>query len=124
MLFALYVCFDICSEVKVTEWPPVGTKAAHSASDMFSWYKYLIVNLVFPHLGFWSGYLFLIDPFPDHCLFVPFHPMHLSLKLYFRFIEFAVSVLKHTLWKTIYSKHCSAILLRFGTISILILKWI
>ena len=32
--------------------------AAHSAYDMFSWYKYLIVNLVFSHLGFWSGNLF------------------------------------------------------------------
>ena len=39
---------------------------------MFSWYKYLIVNLVFSHLGFWSGNLFLIAPFPDLCLLVPF----------------------------------------------------
>ena len=31
----------------VTEWPPIGKIAAHSAYDMFSWYKYLIVNLVF-----------------------------------------------------------------------------
>ena len=46
-------------------------KAAHSAYDMFSWYKYLIVNLVFTHLGFWSGNLFLIAPFPDRCLLVP-----------------------------------------------------
>ena len=46
--------------------------AAHSAYDMFSWYKYLIVNLVFSHLGFWSGNLFLIAPFPDLCLLVPF----------------------------------------------------
>ena len=30
---------------------------------MFSWYKYLIVDLVFSHLGFWSGNLFLIAPF-------------------------------------------------------------
>ena len=37
-----------------------------------SWYKYLIVNLVFSHLGFWSGNLFLVAPFPDHCLLVPF----------------------------------------------------
>ena len=37
-----------------------------------SWYKYLIVNLVFSHLGFWSGNLFLIAPFPDRCLLVPF----------------------------------------------------
>ena len=41
-----------------------------------SWYKYLIVSLVFCHLGFWSGNLFLIAPFPDLCLLV-----HL-LKLY------------------------------------------
>ena len=39
---------------------------------MFSWYKYLIASLVFPHLGFWSGNLFLIAPFPDVCLLVPF----------------------------------------------------
>ena len=40
---------------------------------MFSWYKYLIVGLVFSHLGFWSGNLFLIAPFPDLCLLVPFY---------------------------------------------------
>ena len=39
---------------------------------MFSWYKYLIVSLVFSHLGFWSGNLFLIAPFPDVCLLVLF----------------------------------------------------
>ena len=37
-----------------------------------SWYKYLIVSLFFSHLGFWSGNLFLISPFPDLCLLVPF----------------------------------------------------
>ena len=37
-----------------------------------SWYKYLVVGLVFSHLGFWSGNLFLIAPFPDLCLLVPF----------------------------------------------------
>ena len=39
---------------------------------MFSWYKYLIVNLVFSHLGFGNGDLFLISHFPDRCLLVPF----------------------------------------------------
>ena len=39
---------------------------------MFSWHKYLIVNLVLSHLGFWSGNLFLIAPFPDLCLLVSF----------------------------------------------------
>ena len=38
-----------------------------------SWYKYQIVSLVFSHLGFWSGNLFLIAPFPDLCLLVPFN---------------------------------------------------
>ena len=33
--------------------------------------KCLIVSLVFSHLGFWSGNLFLIAPFPDLCLLVP-----------------------------------------------------
>ena len=37
-----------------------------------SWYKCLLVSLVFSHLGFWSGNLFLIAPFPDLCLLVPF----------------------------------------------------
>ena len=37
-----------------------------------SWYKYLIVSFFFSHLGFWSGNLFLIAPFPDLCLLVPF----------------------------------------------------
>ena len=46
-------------------------------------YKYLIVSLVFSHLEFWSGNLFLIAPFPDLCLLVPFHdniPLHLHPK--------------------------------------------
>ena len=53
-----------------SKWSPVGKITAHSAYDMFSLYKYLIVNLVFSHLGFWSGNLFLIAPFPDLCLLV------------------------------------------------------
>ena len=40
--------------------------AAHPAYGMFSMYKYLIVRLVFSHLGFWSGIFFLIAPVPDH----------------------------------------------------------
>ena len=35
MLLAPYVCFRIFSSVKVTEWPPIGKIAAHSAYDMF-----------------------------------------------------------------------------------------
>ena len=51
---------------------PYGQIAAHSAYDLLSFYKYLIVNLVFSHLGFWSGNFFLIAPFSDHCLLLPF----------------------------------------------------
>ena len=31
----------------LTEWPHIGKIGAHSAYGMFSWYKYLIVNLLF-----------------------------------------------------------------------------
>ena len=47
-----------------------------------SWYKYLIVSLVFSHLGFWSGNLFLIAPFPDLCylyLFTQAFPLMITL---------------------------------------------
>ena len=44
--------------VKVTEWPPIGKIAAHSAYEMFSWYQYLIVGLVFPTSVFGVGIIF------------------------------------------------------------------
>ena len=57
----------------VTEWPPIGKIAAHSAYYVFSWYKYLIVSLVSqPPSVFGVGIFFLIAPFPDLCLLVPF----------------------------------------------------
>ena len=76
LVFKIFLCcwclmYVFIFLVKVTEWPPIGKIAAHSAYEMFSWYKYLIVSLVFSHLGFWSGNLFLIAPFPDLCLLVP-----------------------------------------------------
>ena len=51
----------------------IGKIAAHLAYDMFSWYKYLLVILVFSHLGLRSGDLCLIVLFPDRCLPVPFY---------------------------------------------------
>ena len=44
--------------VKVTEWPPIGKIAAHSAYEMFSWYKYLIVGLFFfpPQFLEWESF--------------------------------------------------------------------
>ena len=47
-----------------------------------SWYEYLTVSLVFSHLGFWSGGLFLIAPFPDLCLLVPFFQCLFELRQY------------------------------------------
>ena len=67
--------------VKVTEWPPIGKIAALFGLRYVSWYKYLIVSLVFSHLGFWSGNLFLIAPFPDLCLLVPFSKVFRSFIL-------------------------------------------
>ena len=43
--------------------------------------KCLIVSLVFSHLGFWSGNLFLIAPFPDLCLLVPFFQIYEKIYL-------------------------------------------
>ena len=60
--------------VKVTDWPSIGKIAAHSAYEMFSWYKYLIVSLHFfsPRV-YGEGIFFLIVPFPDLCLLVHFY---------------------------------------------------
>ena len=66
--------------------------AAHSAYEMFSWYKYLIVSLVFSHLGFWSGNLFLIAPFPDLCLLVPFSTVQIFLNV---FLIYHLGRIKH-----------------------------
>ena len=57
--------------------------AAHSTYDMFSMYKYLMVNL-FSYLVFWSGKFFLIAPFPDHCLLV-----HLNNKSWYGQVPFS-----------------------------------
>ena len=53
-----YVCYHIFSSVKITEWPSIGKIAAHSAYEMFSWYKYLIVSLFFPASVFGVGIFF------------------------------------------------------------------
>ena len=67
LLVPFYVRFHIFSWVWVTEWRPSWDISAHSAFDMFDLYKYLIVTLVSS-----PGIFFLIAPFPDHCLLVPF----------------------------------------------------
>ena len=56
VLLAPYVCYHIL--VTLTDWPPIGKIAAHSAYEMFSGYRYLIVSLVFSHLGFleWESF--------------------------------------------------------------------
>ena len=62
----MQIWFILC-----TSWP---SYARFSIRSLYvSWYKCLIVSLGFSHLGFWSGNLFLIAPFPDLCLLVPLY---------------------------------------------------
>ena len=75
-MFKIFLCcwrlrYVFIFLVKVTEWRPIGKIAAHSAYEMFLWYKYLIVSLVFLISVFGVGIFFLIAPFPDLCLLVP-----------------------------------------------------
>ena len=76
---------EIWSKRKLLLWPPIGKIAAHSAYDMFYGVKCLVVTLVFSHLGFWSGNLFLIASFPDLCLLVP---SYIKLLLTFSLVSF------------------------------------
>ena len=62
---------------------------------MFHGIKYLIVSLVFPHLGFWSGNLFLIAPFSDLCLLVPFCPQRLTQLHYEKSMATVNTILEH-----------------------------
>ena len=55
---------------------------------MFSWYKYLIVSLVFSHFGFWSGNLFLIASFPDLCLLCTFLVEGLSAPEFYGYLVY------------------------------------
>ena len=74
--------FFFCSGVsKVTEWPPIWKIAAHSDYDIFSWYKYLIVVFFQPRFLKWD--LFLIAPFPDLCLLLPFLSPPVTLYIYY-----------------------------------------
>ena len=66
------VCFHIFGCVWVIEWPPTASHSGKYTCICFL-SKYLNVNLVFPHYGFWSGNSFLIVPFPDHCLLLIFY---------------------------------------------------
>ena len=56
--YHLQACFFFETRMKMHLQEP-RKLAAHLADDMFSLYMYLIVNLVFSHLGFCSGNFFL-----------------------------------------------------------------
>ena len=71
MLFTPYVCFHILVKFGLLSGRLFGNSCSLGLRYV-SWYKYLSVVLVFfPTLGLWSGYFFLIAPFPDHCQFLP-----------------------------------------------------
>ena len=57
-----------------------------------SLYKYL--SLVFSHLGFWRGNLFLIAPFPGLCLLVPSltYPILSALFIFIHIIDCGYSL--------------------------------
>ena len=62
-------------------------------------HKYLIVNLVFSHLGFWSGNLSLVAPLPDHCLLLPLltHSasiLELSTSLFLKFYKSLLTLMR------------------------------
>ena len=89
--------------IKLTEWPPIGKIAAHSAYDMFHGISALLLVRFFSHLGFWSGNLFLIAPFPDLCLLVPFE----------KICEHLATILRENKCKQ-HSYKCRATLLRMS----------
>ena len=55
VLLAPYVCFHIFSYVKVTEWPPIGKIAAHSAYEMFYGISTWLLLWFFPTSVFGVG---------------------------------------------------------------------
>ena len=77
VLFLIFVLLaHVCYHI-LTEWPPIGKVAAHSAYDMFSLYKYLSecqFSLFPPRFLEWESFFFffLFAPFLDICLLVPF----------------------------------------------------
>ena len=71
-----------------------------------SWYKYLIVSLVFSHLGFWSRNLFLIAPFPDLCLLVPFYSFTCITQPAIFFSNKHIYILDSFLTNKAFSDHC------------------
>ena len=46
--------------------------ATDSVNDMFLSTNNFFSNCFFSYLGYWSGNFFMIAPFPDHCLLLPF----------------------------------------------------
>ena len=74
-----------------------------------SWYKYLIVSLFFSHLGFWSGNLFLIAPFPDLCLLVPFSVSMLGRQKIINLLRGLSMVIVLTPWS---KSECSSLFIK------------
>ena len=63
VLLAPYVCFHISNKVKVTEWPPIGRIAAHSAYDMFLGVSAWLLVWSFPTSVFGVGVSFWLRLF-------------------------------------------------------------
>ena len=74
-------------------------------SRYVSWCGCLIDSLFFSHLGFWGGNLFLIAPFPDLYLLVPFNVEPRDIKTHFDDVKF--DTLKITLTPSISQTICT-----------------
>ena len=75
MLLAPYVCFHNFSSVQVTEWPPIG-KIAIRLTISFHGISTVLLIYFFPISVFGVGIFFLIAPFPDLFLHVPFDNLY------------------------------------------------
>ena len=74
----MFVCY-YCQEQYTTFEAIIHHAVVFHSEKPLSIKENVIVSLVFSHLGFWSGNLFLIAPFPDLCLLVPFQNQQKSV---------------------------------------------
>ena len=68
MLFKPSVLFHFLVQFEYLSGRLLGSSYSLGLSYVF----FVYVPKLFPPLGLWSGNIFLIAPFPDHCLLVPF----------------------------------------------------
>ena len=68
-----------------------------------SWYEYLIVSFFFPTSVLGVGIFFLISPFPDLCLLVPFYLKIMNILFLETAVEFFQRFLSDVTGNSFYS---------------------